>query len=243
MIELSSTDLNFSSQFLGLQNYQDVLQKQSQMAGVIRDTKQIQILGMEFRSVITLGIRGNRRNDIVSDFDQIPIVQTDRGGQATLHTPGQLVIYPMMDIDAHKIGVRDLVCLMTKTTIGLLKKYGIESFQGEAPGVYTGRGKLAFLGIRVEKGVVKHGLSLNVLNDISLFDIIKSCGVFSAKIDKMQNYEAMGSKTIAELFDEWIEIFKNELEILQRANEPICGLQIEKDALTIEVNHSRADMA
>ena len=206
MIALSSTKHKIQSEYLGLRRYEDILATQAQLSSEVRGTDAIRLLGMEFHSVITLGVRGDKGSDIVPGESEIPVVQTDRGGQATLHTPGQLVIYPMMDIKTLGIGVRDFVCLVTKATSRLLRGYGIESFQGPAPGLYTQRGKIAFLGIRIDNGVVRHGLALNVSNDTSVFGSIKSCGVMAAKIDKMQNYgETFGS--LEDVFQEWTECF------------------------------------
>lgn len=240
---MSFTNTSISSEFMGLQHYEDVLLKQSAASLNVRGTSAIRLFGMEFHPVITLGIRGDMATDLLPSHVDIPVVKTDRGGQATLHTPGQLVIYPMMDIKSHGIGVRDFVCLITKATSRLLSQYGIESFQGAAPGLYTANGKIAFLGIRLDNGVVRHGLALNVFNDTTVFGSIKSCGVMAAKIDKIQNYDVSAGKSLVDIFQEWTECFDQELTLLQRANSANCDLQLPKEPLSIEVHNSRADIA
>lgn len=210
------------SEFLGLQTYDYISNLQDQMHDSIRGTHLVKVLGMEFEPVITLGIRGNFGFDVVqtgSDV-KIPVVKTDRGGQATLHTPGQLVIYPIMDLKQFHLGVKDFVCLVIKTTSRVLSNYGIESFSREAPGLYTKQGKLVFLGIRLEQGVVKHGLSINVNNDLSLFRYIKSCGVSAAALDKMQNY-AFPEKPIPvkAVFESWINTFESELRSFNKLSQ------------------------
>lgn len=231
---LSSTS-NLNSKFLGLQKYQDVLALQAERVRAIRGTKAIQIFGMEFQPVITLGVRGDLKNDLAWPRADIPIVQTDRGGQATMHTPGQLVVYPMIDLKTYGIGVRDFVCIITRATSAILKKHGIESFSTEAPGLFTVRGKIAFIGIRLDRGVVRHGLSLNVNNDLASFESIRSCGVSAAMHDRVRDYRASSSEGVdlAMVFHAWVVEFERELDLVQRANNVICDLQSVQEPLSL----------
>lgn len=108
---------------------------------------------------------------------EIPVVQTDRGGQVTYHGPGQLVAYPLMDLKRLKIGVRDLVTQIEQTIIATLSHYQIESAaKPDAPGVYVDGKKIASLGLRVRRGCSFHGLALNVDMDLSPFLQINPCG-------------------------------------------------------------------
>jgi lipoyl(octanoyl) transferase len=232
MIALNSTNETVTTRYLGLRLYDEVLASQQQISDTVRNTKDIQILGMEFHPVITLGIRGDQNSDLLQPSDQIPIpvVQTDRGGQATLHTPGQLVIYPTMDLKAYGIGVRDFVCIMTRATTAVLKSYGVDAFAADAPGVYTNKGKIGFLGIRLDRGVVKHGIAINVKNDVSVFNHIKSCGVSSAQLDRLQDYRLGDEISLETVFQQWSQAFRHELQqvlnLSQKAN--ICDLQSAK---------------
>ncbi len=240
MTELNSTNFeNLSAEFLGLQDYSDVLAKQLELVDTVRGTKTIRVLGLEFKPVITLGVRGRREDDLAESVDvSIPVVKTDRGGQATMHMPGQLVVYPMMDLKTYGIGVRDFVCVLSKATAATLNHYGIEAFSSdEAPGLYTVRGKIAFIGIRLDRGVVRHGLSLNVSNDIGQFGAIRSCGVTSAAVDKMADYKTSLPMDLNSVFQNWMIEFQRELDLVQRANTEICSLQSPKDPLTIVSNH------
>jgi len=236
---LSSTNQeNLSSEFMGLQAYPDVVAKQLELVGTVSRTKNIHVLGLEFKPVITLGVRGRADEDLAHVDSSIPVVQTDRGGQATMHTPGQLVVYPMIDLKIYGIGVRDFVCVLSKATSATLKHYGIESFSSdEAPGLYTMRGKIAFIGIRLDRGVVRHGLSLNVSNDLAQFSAIRSCGVSSAAIDRVNNYETTLSVDLNSVFQKWMIEFQRELDLVQGANTEVCSLQSPKDPLTIVTNH------
>ncbi len=172
------------------------------------------ILGCEHPVVVTLGrsadiqqsIYAHAQHETISSSLQLPVHVTDRGGLATLHSPGQLVIYPILPLRKYGMGVRDYVNLLEQTTIELLSNSGIESYVKEDSGVYTKKGKIAFIGIRVEKGVSRHGLSLNVSNDLNLFSKIVSCGVSNRSLDLMQDYCAKQLQLSA-VFEQWCHIF------------------------------------
>ena len=107
----------------------------------------------------------------------IPVVQTDRGGQVTYHGPGQLVIYLLISLREAELGIRRLVGLMEQSIIGLLDAYGIAAeSRADAPGVYVDGRKIASLGLRVRRGCTYHGLALNVSNDLEPFRRINPCG-------------------------------------------------------------------
>jgi lipoyl(octanoyl) transferase len=109
---------------------------------------------------------------------QIPVVQSDRGGQVTYHGPGQLVIYVMVDLRRRGIGVRRLVSAIEEAIIAVLRAdCGIAAVADpKAPGVYVAGRKIAALGLRVRKGFSYHGLSLNVDCDLGPFAQINPCG-------------------------------------------------------------------
>lgn len=111
----------------------------------------------------------------------IPVVQTDRGGQVTYHGPGQVVLYPLLDVRRSNIGVRDLVTALENAVIDVLSGYGITSrARPDAPGVYVptemGEAKIASLGLRIRRGASFHGVALNVDGDLSPFSRINPCG-------------------------------------------------------------------
>ena len=107
----------------------------------------------------------------------IPVVQTDRGGQITYHGPGQLVAYTLFDIRRRQWTVRTLVTHIENTIINLLKTYGILAHtQCKAPGVYVDEKKICSLGLRIRRGVSYHGLALNVNMDLQPFTRINPCG-------------------------------------------------------------------
>ena len=125
--------------------------------------------------VFTLGQAGKPEH-LLHPGD-IPVVQSDRGGQVTYHGPGQLIGYLLLDLRRAKLGVRQLVTLIEQSIIALLDQYGIEAAaRPEAPGVYVGQAKVAALGLRVRHGCSFHGLSLNVDMDLEPFSRINPCG-------------------------------------------------------------------
>lgn len=171
------------------------------------------LLGLEHEPAITLGKRlkeesqiqktGNyfleRRQIGNTEFD---VYQTDRGGQVTMHTPGQLVIYPVFDLKQLGWSIRDFVCAIEKTTIETLRYFKIDAFQKEnQTGIFTEHGKIGFIGVRVANRITRHGLSLNVSNDLALFKHIISCGVEDQRMD---SFKRQGSgATPADVFEIW----------------------------------------
>mgnify|MGYP002636078107 CR=1 FL=1 len=119
----------------------------------------------------------------------IPLVQSDRGGQVTYHGPGQLMMYLMLDLKRLSIGVRTLVSHMEKALIDCLHGYGISAnADTKAPGVYVYGRKIASLGLRVRKGCSFHGLALNIDMDLSPFSRINPCGYAGLDMAQMIDF-------------------------------------------------------
>lgn len=135
--------------------------------------EEIWLLGHE--PVFTLGQSGKREH-LLAPGD-IPVVQTDRGGQVTYHGPGQLVVYPLLDLRRRGMGIRQLVDLIETALIEALGRVGITAeTRAGAPGVFVGAAKIAALGLRIRRGWSYHGLSLNVDMDLRPFSAINPCG-------------------------------------------------------------------
>lgn len=125
--------------------------------------------------VYTLGANGRREH--VLDSGQIPVIAVDRGGQVTYHGPGQLVVYPLLDLARLKCGVRDVVRSLEAAVIDTLGGIGVSAAtRCGAPGVYVGEAKLASIGLRVRRHSTFHGLSVNVAMDLAPFQGINPCG-------------------------------------------------------------------
>jgi lipoyl(octanoyl) transferase len=107
----------------------------------------------------------------------IPVIQSDRGGQVTYHGPGQWVIYLLIDLRRAGLGVRELVDVIEQSVVSCLANLAIEGVpRRDAPGVYVGGAKIAQLGLRVRRGCSYHGLALNVDMDLEPFTRINPCG-------------------------------------------------------------------
>lgn len=130
---------------------------------------------VEHPPVFTQGMAGKPEH-LLAPGD-IPVIQTDRGGQVTYHGPGQIVSYLLIDITRRQLGVRKLVELMEQSVIDLLQGYHIQAAgDRKAPGVYVDGAKIAALGLRVRRHSTYHGLSLNVDMDLAPFQRINPCG-------------------------------------------------------------------
>jgi lipoyl(octanoyl) transferase len=125
--------------------------------------------------VYTLGLAGKREH--ILDAGEIPVINTDRGGQVTYHGPGQLVIYLLLDLRRKKLGVKEYVYLLEQSIIDLLGQYRVPAARKPgAPGVYVHGRKIAALGIRIRRACTYHGLALNVNMDTGPFNGINPCG-------------------------------------------------------------------
>lgn len=129
----------------------------------------------EHEPVFTLGVNAAREH-LLAPGD-IPVVQIDRGGQVTYHGPGQLLVYPLLDIRRAGLGVRQLVTALEQSVVDLAAECGVEAAaRSDAPGVYVGGRKLASVGLRIRRGASFHGMALNVAMDLEPFSRINPCG-------------------------------------------------------------------
>ncbi|MGB5211368.1 MAG: lipoyl(octanoyl) transferase LipB [Gammaproteobacteria bacterium] len=139
--------------------------------------------------VFTLGM--NASMDHVLAPGDIPLLQIDRGGQVTYHGPGQLVVYPLLDIARLGITVRALVSALEQAVIRTAALWGIEARgRRDAPGVYVGTSKLASLGLRIRRDCCYHGLALNVDMDLEPFGRINPCGYQGMQITRFADLGA-----------------------------------------------------
>lgn len=167
--------------WLGTCEYERSLEIQGRAVQEVKLSSKAQFLSCEHPTVITLGKRGQPLTDILASLEvlrekNIKIVATERGGQATLHNPGQLVIYPIIPLKVWGIGVREYVECLERATAHYLAEYGMELERGAEPGLYVSGQKIAAFGIRVDRGVTLHGLAININNDLQSFDFIRQCG-------------------------------------------------------------------
>jgi len=177
---------NLKFSYLGKQPYQDTYQD---MKEHIQNFSSNQIWMLEHDAVFTLGTAADESHII--NAGQIPVIQTDRGGEVTYHGPGQLVIYFLIDIKEIKLGPKALVQKLQELISSILGHYDIESsFIEGAPGVYVDDKKIASIGLRISQGKTYHGISINVDMDLTPFSFINPCGYEGLEVTQIKNYDS-----------------------------------------------------
>lgn len=142
---------------------------------------------LEHPPVFTQGQAGKAEH-ILAPAD-IPVVQSDRGGQVTYHGPGQQILYILLDLRRYQINVRQLVSLLEQTVINTLQELAIDAHaRPDAPGVYIANKKICSLGLRIRRGCSLHGLALNVAMDLSPFSRINPCGYSGLPMTQVSDY-------------------------------------------------------
>ena len=160
---------------LGVIDYADTWERMKEFTQTRSKDDADEIWLLEHPPLFTQGQAGKAEH--VLNAGDIPVIQSDRGGQVTYHGPGQLVAYFLINIRRKKFGVRDLVTHIENLVINTLKAYNIESAaRPDAPGVYVDGKKICSLGLRIRRGCSFHGLALNVDMDLSPFLRINPCG-------------------------------------------------------------------
>jgi lipoyl(octanoyl) transferase len=170
---------------LGVSNYLETLALMH--AHIKSDDFQVVVWMLEHPPVFTLGTAADK-NHVINPKD-IPVIQSDRGGEVTYHGPGQLVIYLMIDIKKTKLGPKSLVRNLQEFIQSLLAEYSIESnFIEGAPGVYVNEKKIASIGLRISKGKTYHGISINVDMDLKPFSFINPCGYKDLEVVQIKDF-------------------------------------------------------
>jgi lipoate-protein ligase B len=176
----------------GLKDYQSILTLQENtlqdlLSGTGKDT----IFIVEHQPVITLGARDSAnklaKNPDIIKQNGVEIFQTRRGGGTTAHNPGQLVIYPIIELKKHSLGVSDFVHLLEKTGIEFLAELGLNCHTKKGyPGLWIQQRKIASIGVQVKKWITCHGIAININNDLSIFDLIVPCGLENVKMTSVE---------------------------------------------------------
>ena len=179
-----SKELTFKS--LGVSNYLETLVNMK--AQLQAEYFQNEIWLLEHPPVFTLGTAADKQH--ILDTKDIPVIQSDRGGEVTYHGPGELVIYFMIDVKRSKLGPKSLVKTLQEFTKSLLANYSIESnFIEGAPGVYVDGKKIASIGLRISKGKTYHGISINVDMDLTPFSYINPCGYAGLEVAQIKDFK------------------------------------------------------
>ena len=169
---------------LGRQPYAPVWHAMQRFTDARADDTPDELWVVEHDPVFTLGQAG--KDEHVLAPGDIPVLHVDRGGQVTYHGPGQIVVYPLLQLRRLGIGVRDYVCRIEQAIIDTLAEWNIGAERRDgAPGVYVGGAKVAALGIRVRRGCTFHGLAFNVAMDLEPFHRINPCGYQGLQVTSM----------------------------------------------------------
>ena len=170
--------------YLGLSEYEPVWHAMQKFTDERNDSTPDEMWMVQHPPVFTQGQAGKAEHILFPG--DIPVVQVDRGGQVTYHGPGQIVIYPLIDLKRHKIGIRALVDGIEEALIQTLDNYGvIAKRKDKAPGVYVNDKKIASLGLRVRKGCTFHGLAFNIRMDLEPFSRINPCGYAGLEVTQL----------------------------------------------------------
>ena len=169
---------------LGLADYQTVYDDMTAFTEGRNDSTADELWYLQHPPIFTQGQAGKAEHVLFPG--DIPVVQTDRGGQVTYHGPGQLVVYLMIDIARRGWGPRQLVSAIEQAIVDTLAEWKIEAApRSDAPGVYTGERKIASLGLRIRHGRSFHGLALNIDMDLEPFRRINPCGYAGMEMTQM----------------------------------------------------------
>lgn len=173
---------------LGLQPYEPVSQAMHDFTDTRTDATPDEIWLVEHYPVFTQGQAGKAEHVLAAG--DIPVIQSDRGGQVTYHGPGQQVMYLLINLKRRKLGVRELVTLLEQTVINTLGVQGVEArARADAPGVYVQEKKICSLGLRIRKGCSFHGLALNINMDLTPFLRINPCGYAGMEMTQLSHFQ------------------------------------------------------
>ena len=178
----------------GLQHYESVWRSMQQFTQQRQAETPDELWVLEHHPIFTLGLNGKREH--LLGIGDIPVMNTDRGGQVTYHGPGQVIVYTLLDIKRLQLNIRELVTLLEQAMISSLADYGIMAIaRADAPGVYVDGKKIGSIGLRIKNNCCYHGLSLNNNMDLSPFERINPCGYANLKVTQVSAFGVTLSHT------------------------------------------------
>lgn len=175
----------------GIVEYGRALSMQRDVADGVRHGASPTIILLQHPPTFTLGARADAANVLARErrltSRGATVVRTDRGGEVTFHGPGQLVVYPIIDIRRARMGAVTFVRALERVVIDAIADFGVTGERAEGrPGVWVDGAKIAAIGVRISGGVTTHGFALNVQPDLSYFDMIVPCGIRDAAVTSME---------------------------------------------------------
>ena len=183
---------------LGLQDYDITWQAMQRFTHERTTDTNDELWIVEHPSIYTLGLSGKREHLLT--IGNIPVINSDRGGQVTYHGPGQIIIYVLLDIKRLNLGIRQLVKILEQSMISVLAQHDISGLSRiDAPGVYVNDQKIGSIGLRIKKNCSYHGLSLNNNMDLRPFDHINTCGYSGLEVTQLSDLGVtVSSKELAD---------------------------------------------
>lgn len=225
---------NIEVQELGLKDYKETWEYQEQLFKEILDVKvknrreveaiktKNYLLTVEHPHVYTLGKSGDVSNLLISESQleekKAKFYKINRGGDITYHGPGQLVVYPILDLDNFFTDIHKYLRLLEETVIRVLKDYGIEAQRSEGEtGVWLDVGtpfarKICAMGVRASRWVTMHGLALNVNADLGYFDNIIPCGIKEKAVTSLHVELGKESVDMNEVKTKFLTYFEEKFE-------------------------------
>ena len=216
--------------YLDLQTmaYQEVWEFQRTLvrARIEKNFSQDVILFVEHAPVFTLGRRGGIENLTVSDAflktSGIQVIQVERGGDITYHGPGQMVVYPILDLDRQQLGITELVFMLEEVMIRVSETLGVQATRNPRNhGVWVGEKKLGSIGLAVRKGISFHGMALNVNLSMTPFKWIHPCGLTNISMTSLEKElpERPSMQIVQDLTRQHLgDVFGRPLEEITREN-------------------------
>lgn len=171
---------------IGRQSYQFAWEIQKEIHQLVKNNEiPSTVLFLEHNNIYTLGKNADK-NYLLNTFPHIDVIETDRGGQITYHGPGQLVGYPIINLNKYKKSITWFVSSLEQIIINTLNKFNIESSRiDDLPGVWVDDEKICAIGIRIAQWVTMHGFALNINPDMKYFDGMIPCGILDYGVTSM----------------------------------------------------------
>lgn len=196
----------------GLISYREAWERQKELFRrlIDGDAEAETIAVCEHPAVYTLGFHGNADNLLVKPREGVEVIRIERGGDITYHGPGQLVVYPLIDLRCHHLGVKQYVGILEQAVRETLEAYGIATTSNDDQiGVWLDWGrptarKICAIGVKISHGATMHGLALNVNTDLGAFGLINPCGITDKAVTSMQRElgREVEMRAVAELLTE-----------------------------------------
>lgn len=195
---------------LGISEFKDTwnLQKELQEKRILGEIED-QLILVEHPAVYTLGKNASKEH-ILKRREGVSVVQTDRGGNITFHGPGQLVGYPILDLNFYKRSITWYMRELEQLMIDVLKEYGIKgSTKKGLTGTWVKDRKIAALGVRISRWVTMHGFSLNINPDLNYYQDIIPCGIQGYGVTSMAMIMGEEVPSMDEVKVKMVDYFKN----------------------------------